>query len=421
MPTRRRRLAAPFAALGASCVLSPAVAAPEIVAIEFSGNNVTREPTMLREMALGVGDPADDERIEDSRQGIQDLGLFREVDVERVDRDDGVALRVNVRERRYILPVPRLDFSSDLDRSAGLSLRLNNLWGRNHTLSALVQAGRYPEDRLREKERRARLSYEAPHVFDDVWGFAAGIERLEREVPGVNDAPNFDEDIDRAEFLVTRDFRDVRPRRGWVGKAGLFREERRNEGIAAPESDGTSIAMVLGADYDNRRDHTYSDTGRSGGVRMEWAEDLLLSDFSYRKIDVEYREMLALPGDHHNLNLIAAGGLYNGGTNRRNTYDLGGSTRLRGYGSDYIQGERFAYGAAEYLRPLGLDWLRLLVVAEAGATDGIVAEARSGGPYASIGVGLRVRLTWFVNLEFEAGFAYPLRGGGGPRFFASGE
>ena len=421
MPIRRRRLAASIAALGVLSVLPPAVSATEIIAIEFSGNDVTRESTMLREMALGIGDPADDERIEASRQAIQDLGLFREVLIEREERDDGVALRVDVRERRYILPVPRLDISSDLDRSAGLSLRINNLWGRNHTLSALVQAGRYPDDRLREKERRARLSYEAPHVFDDVWGFATGIERLEREVPGVNDAQNFDEDIDRAEFLVTRDFRDVRPRRGWVGRAGVFREERRNDGLDAPPSDGTSTALVLGADYGNRRDHIYSDSGRAGSVRMEWAHDRLLSDFSYRRLDVEYREMLALPGDHRNLNLIAAGGLYSGGTNRRNTYDLGGSTRLRGYSSDYVQGERFVYGAAEYLRPLGTDWLRLLIIAETGATDGSVTEARSGWPYASVGVGLRVRLTWFVNLEFEAGFAYPLRGGGGPRFFASGE
>ena len=38
--------------------------------------------------------------------------------------------------------------------------------------------------------------------------------------------------------------------------------------------------------------------------------------------------------------------------------------------------------------------------------------------YASVGVGLRMQITWFVNLQFEVGVAYPLVSGDQVRFFA---
>lgn len=417
--------AMPVIALATGADRSPAsaqneggdAAAPRIVAIEFTGNRITRPETLLREMAVSVGDVADAKRLADSRQAIEDLGLFRSVSVNARSSNSDAVIDVAVRERRYLLPVPRLNLSSDLDRSAGLSVRWNNLWGRNHTLSGFIEGGRYPADRLRESEQRARLSYEASHVFGNL-GFSTSLERSERDVPG--EAGSYAEDIDIAEALLMYDFRDARPRRGWIGMAGLRREERRSAGSAAPPSDGVAKAVVLAAAYDDLRDHTYSDSGRRGAIRTEFADTGLLSDYSYWRLDGEYARLLALSaGDHHTLNLIGAAGVYRGGTGQRNAYDLGGSTRMRGYDSDYLQGERYGYASVEYLRPLGRDWIRLLLVGEVGGSSGTVVAARSGGPYASIGAGVRVKATWFVNLEFELGFAWPLRGGDGMRFFAS--
>ena len=57
-------------------------------------------------------------------------------------------------------------------------------------------------------------------------------------------------------------------------------------------------------------------------------------------------------------------------------------------------------------------------VAEAGGADDDFRGEADGSPYASLGLGVRVRLTWFVDIEIEAGFAVPLRDGDGVRFFA---
>ncbi len=420
------------AVAGAVALTPPALAiaapaAPPVVAIEFSGNVVTRERVMLREMALAIGEPADPEEIERSRQGIYDLGLFRQVEItpRPIDLDDvdaGVTLDVEVREKRFLLPVPRIDASSDRDRSFGLQLRWNNAFGENHTLNAFVADGRYPADRLRDREQRGRIAYEAPLLVGD-WGLAGQVERTERRARLSGSDELFDETLHRAELRVTRDLRDTRPRRGWVAHAGLAYEDQRVAGDAAPAPDGHATALLVGARHDNRRFQLYSETGRRASLSAEIAQRGWGSDYGYRRIDLGYQEYLALPqGEHHSLYLIARGGWYAGGPGRKNVHDLGGSGTLRGYSNDYLEGQRYGYLAAEYLRPLGPNWLRLLVVAEAGFAGGSVdPNARTGGGiHASIGVGLRLRFSWFVNFELEAGFAQPLRRGDGWRFFAGG-
>ncbi|TVQ47463.1 MAG: hypothetical protein EA371_08175 [Gammaproteobacteria bacterium] len=402
-------------------------AAPPVVAIEFSGNERTRERVMRREMALAPGDPAEPDAIERSRQGISDLGLFRQVEItareaEPGDPEAGTVLDVAVREKRFLLPVPRIDASSDRDRSFGLQLRWNNAFGENHTLNAFVADGRYPADRLRDREQRGRIAYDAPLLVGD-WGLAGSLERTERRARLSGSEALFDETLHRAELRVTHDLRDTRPRRGWVAHAGLAYEGQRVSGEDAPAPDGHATAVLVGARHDNRRFHLYSETGRSASLSAEVAQRGWGSDYGYRRIDLGHEEYLALPqGEHHSLYLIARGGWYAGGPGRTNVHDLGGSGTLRGYANDYLEGQRYGYLAAEYLRPLGPNWLRLLVVAEAGFAGGSVdPNARSGGGvHASIGVGLRLRFSWFVNFELEAGVAQPLRRGDGRRFFAGG-
>lgn len=402
----------------AGLLAAPAAVAQRISEIRFEGNRITREEVFLREMTVHPGDPVDPTRIEDSRQAIQDLGLFREVRIEQVPDGEDVALVVRVREKYFLLPMPRVDTSSDRDYSYGGQLRWSNFLGRNHTLNLYAETGRYPNDRLREREKSARIGYNAPYLLgrDTLDG---RIERIERVVPGAEGS--YDETIDRLQLLGIRDYRDNRPRRGWLLNAGLFHQRQTTAGEFAPPPDGRATAVVLGADYADVRFHLYSENGRRFGSRLEVAEDGWGSDYGYRRLTLRHAEMLALPhGEHHNLNLVGSAGWYSGGTGRRNAFSLGGSGWMRGYEADFIEGQRYGYGTVEYLRPLGRDWLRLLLLAEVGATGGSVDLARSGGPYASIGAGVRLRLTWFVNVEVEAGVAWPLRGGDGARFFAGG-
>ena len=104
----------------------PAEDWPTISGIDFAGNDITRPETMRRELLVHVGDPADPEAIERSRQAVQDLGLFRWVAVERKRLDDGtIRLTFVVHEKWYILPLPRVEGNSNGDYGYGGQVWVN--------------------------------------------------------------------------------------------------------------------------------------------------------------------------------------------------------------------------------------------------------------------------------------------------------
>lgn len=399
---------------------SAAAAAPRIAEIRMVGNRVTREKVILREMSLRPGDAAEPEAIERNRQAILDLGLFREVTlIEQPAADGAVVLEVRVREKRYLLPVPRVDTSSDQDYSYGAQLRWSNVFGLNHRLNAVYEEGHFPNERTRESDRSARLSYSAPYIADSRYDLSARIEHLQQQTAIAGG--NFQETFDTVEVLMARDYTRGRPRTGWTLGGGLLWNDQTTAGELAPPPDGYATALVGTANFEDLRFKVYSETGRRFNARMEAAVDGLASDYGYSRLTVNYFESRPLgKREHQSLHLLAAGGVVSGGPRSRNNFSLGGSGDLRGYGSDFLEGDRYYYGAVEYLRPLRWDWLRLLVLAEVGGTSRDIRGGADGSPFASVGLGLRIRLTWFVDVEIEAGIAQPLRDGDGARFFAGG-
>ncbi len=396
---------------------APALAlSGQISRIEIEGNTTTRDAVILRELSLAVGDAADPEALEATRQAILDLGLFREVSMTTISEEDGLVLRISVREKRFLLPLPRLDASSDDDYSYGAQLRWSNVGGRNHRLDAYIQQSRFKNENDRDREELWRVSYVAPYLFNERDGLAVSVEQLDRRNPA-----GFEEHFDRLAISLQRDLRHDRPRTGWQLGAGVLWERQDTSGASAPAADGTATALLLSARLDDQRFHVYSETGTRldlllQGARRDWASDYSYGLWNARYVNAwQYRER-----EHENLRLILAAGSRAGGPDSRDQYSLGGSGTLRGYDSDFLEGDRYYYGAIEYLRPIRWDWLRLLALLEVGGVDDDQAGQRSGEPYANLALGVRVRLTWFVDVEIEAGIAYPLRGGDGARFFAGG-
>jgi outer membrane protein assembly factor BamA len=415
------RIRATIGALLLACALAAQATAvpPPIVAIRFEGNDVTRESVLLREMSLRVGDPADSRRIEESRQAILDLGLFRQVETHEEATPEGVVLTVRVREKRYLLPIPRFDTSSDKDVTYGAQLRWSNVFGRNHRLNAFVQRGRFPEDRNREREKGAFMSYTAPNVFDTPWQARVSGGHIERQTPSPQGG--YDEEFDRLQLLAAYDMRHSRPRRGWILGGGLFWQRQEAFGDFAPPSEGRATALVGTAEFSDLRFYVYSETGHRFTARAETARRGWVSDYSYGRVEGSYQRFIPIgQREHQTLELIAEGGAYGGGPRARNHYSLGGSSRLRGYVTDHLEGDRYYYFSSAFLRPVWRDWLRLFAVAEAGGIGRDVRGISPRGAHASIGLGARVRITWFVDVEVEGGIAWPLRGGDGAHVFAGG-
>lgn len=397
-------------ALHPSPLLAQTQQALPIREIEFRGNEVTLPQVMLREISIAPGQPADDAAIETSRQSVQNLGLFRSVIATQEPVDGGVRVVFTVREKWYLLPYPRLSANTDGQNAIGAELRWNNIGGRNESLRALVSsADRKDEGRGRQLSFLA--SYRIPFILDspytlDVSGSHAATP-VESEIDGL---PQYDETIDEADVLVSRKFGMFgSASQGWNAGAGLLWRREDTSGIGAPDPYGDAYAVQARIGFKDIQDRVFSETGTRFSVGFETADQHVLSDYSYSRVTLDFKKSIALGSlPHQTLEWGFEAGNANGGP-RDKTWDfsLGGANGLRGYERNRFQGDFYYLVNASYLRPLYWDWLRLVAGVEAGNVykdaDQINTEIRW-----SFNLGLRVRLTHLVNVEFEAGIALPM-------------
>lgn len=413
-------------AFGSAVAAAPAAMLLPIREIRFEGNRVTRDRVLLRELVVAVGDPADPARIERSRQAIQDLTLFLSVTVtvEQRPQDGGVVVLFTVRERWFVYPYPLVDVNADGDLALGAQLRGNNLFGLNHTLRITAVRRTYDGD-SRPDQISLTASYLAPLLVDTRWSAALAGGYLDRTVAR-GELSNYGEVTRYAEAQALRTLnRHGLLSQGWTIGGGLrFQHQTIDPGSdPAPPSAGTAIAVLGSARYRDIRFNNYSETGTEFGNRIEIASKGLGSDYDYQRVTSSVSQSWPLGGVPYQTFELKAdvGSYFGGGEGRlRDAFTVGGAELLRGYRRDQAQGDFLYYAAAEYLRPVIWNTLRLLLVAEAGSAWPSLGSRERRPLYASIGIGLRLRIVVVVNLQFEIGVAMPLSGGGSARLFGGG-
>lgn len=394
---------------------------PPIREITFSGNKVTQDITMRRELLVRVDGPADPGLIERSRQAVLDLGLFRSVGLERSELPDGgVRLNFVVREKWYILPVPRLNANSNGDYGYGGQVRWNNVWGLNHTLVVQELHNKYNNDVNRTGQLNYQASYNAPFLFDSHYGLVASMYHA-NQVSLTPQGLSYNENFDNAQLTGSYALSNQNPSHGWTLYGGLFWQRDATSGMFALPGQGEATALTEGVSYNTLRYLVYSEEGTVFNAGLQLAIDGLASDYYYSNWQGHYRHDWHIgETPHQTVQLIASSASYfGGGPNRlHNAYAVGGSKLLRGYPSEVAQGDFYYYVSGAYLRPLYWNWLRLLVVGEAGSAYTTFRSTGGHPLYASVGVGLRLRFTFLVNVEIEGGVAVPLVDGSGARLFA---
>lgn len=394
---------------------------PVIREIAFSGNDTTQSDVLLREMTVRVGDPADPDALERSRQAIQDLRLFHSVSIEQSPLADGVQVRVAVREKYYVLPMPRASANSDGQYRYGLGVRWWNVLGLNHTLKVTVAQGT-SEQPGHGSLLRYHATYDAPFLFGSPYGL--GLELVHAEEP-VEDVLAYDQIDDTARLVLWRAFGDGSASRGWRAGGGLHWQDQAFAGPAAVEPAGQSTALVLSTEYRDTRFDLFSEQGRQFRLEGRSTAGGLGSDYEYRQLFGSYEQSWPF-GDtpHQTAGIFASGGTYRGGPGTGPApYLLGGAESLRGYPAQFLGGDHYYYGGIEVLRPLHWNWLRGVAFIEAGEAMG-GGFATPDGVFADAGIGLRLSVNWFVHTELSLGLAWPLVDGGtgrGARIYASGD
>lgn len=393
----------------------PAQEWPRILAIEFEGNATTEPKVMLREMVVKAGDAADPEKIARSVQYIHDLGLFRRVRAYSHEAEGGVVLRVTVEEKWYVLPYPKFSVTVEGQNSTGAELRWSNFLGLNHSLRVNALRSDFKREG-RGRETSYSGNYSAPFIFDSPYRLSLSTGYT---LSPVSDPVVHDETFRHASFAVSRTYPEAGGARsqGTTFSGGVLwqREDRSGIGVPAPYGQATSLTGSYG--YRNIRFRTYSEEGVSWRLGAAAAREGIASDYSYFSADASYNRYRYI-GDtpHQSLNYSFSTGLYSQGPREINAYSFGGSSVLRGYKANSLEGNFYYLATAEFFRPVWVPWLRAGSILEAGKVFRRSGDARLDELDASLALAVRIRFTYFVNLDLDLGYAFPLNGGEGKLF-----
>jgi len=118
----------------------------KVAKILVAGNRRTRSPVILREMKTQVGDTIDVETLQADQKRILNLGLFNRVEIDSLQRPEGVHILIGVTERWYLFPFPIL-FINDKDwgkASYGAGIVHTNFRGRREVAALSGWAGYNP-------------------------------------------------------------------------------------------------------------------------------------------------------------------------------------------------------------------------------------------------------------------------------------
>lgn len=387
-----------------------------ITAIEFAGNRVTNPKILRYEILVKEGDVADPVLIERSRQAIMDLGLFTSVVASVERRADGSVLTFVIKEKYYILPVPRLNRDDDNNISLGAEISIDNLAGLNQQLKL-----RYETENATGlsggKIDSNTLSYNYPRVFGSPYQFRTDISQNRQPaevVTGATVTSLYDLEAWTTSLQVSRWLAPRGPSRGWQVGAGLVWRRNGYDYVSGAPTDRFRDAHAVGVSvlgqFLDVRDYLFSRRGREYGYKGEFGAPALGSDTQYTRHELFYRRYLLLEGrPHENLEFQGRLGLSSGDifAGEDYAYTLGGSKTLRAFDTGSFPGNSFVLFNLQYLRPF-FDYypLRGAVFLDIGNVYPSNETINLGDLKWDVGIGLRLRLKSFVKIDLRVDAAY---------------
>ena len=391
-----------------------ACAAAVLAAIRFAGNDTTRPEVMLQEMSIRPGEPLDAELIEDSRQAIMDLGLFKSVRADLLEEAEGTVLLITVDEKWYILPIPRVGVRADGEADYGMELRFDNLFGLNQRLKLeyITKDSINTDTPLR---RELFVGYTYPRIIGTPYQLDISAGRVTREMNQLDENGDeiglYRQDSSSVRLGLYRWQNVTGPSRGLRYGGGMGRQQetyRHLDGAAVPYQDAANVQLNGLVEFVDVREEQYRRRGRVYGYAAELGVPQL-GDFSYNRHRFYYLRYQPLDEQRSNLDYRFQLGLANGEAFGSPAWSLGGSTSLRGYEGGYVTGNAMLLNNVEYLFPLsGYRQLRGVVFSDIGNAWPGVMEMDLADLKASAGVGLRWKVQLFVDVTIRLDFAWGL-------------
>ncbi len=379
--------------------------------IRFVGNKVTRERILRQELIINPGDTITPSQLEQSRQSILDLGLFKTV---LVNISETGAVVFTVVEKSYLLLLPRFSHDSDRNRiTPGVKLTVNNIAGLNQRLN-LTYTQDDAEDAEDGKQDELSVGFFYPKVAGTLYNLNTSVNirhaPLQSFQAGVPVA-DYKKDEFSISLLISRWLQKTAPSSGWLAGLGMriaIRDYHYVSGLDNAFTDDRAISMLGQISYTDIHDHIYSRSGVQYGYQLEQGLELLGSDYQFNRHLLYYRHFLRLKREHQNLNIQARLGFSDGPSSNlgEDAYAIEGYGDLRAYNRE-VSGDAFALLNLEYLRPiLGRKHIRSLLFVDVGNAYASNSEIDFTDLKWAGGFGVRWKIRRFVDLDLSLEYAY---------------
>lgn len=394
--------------------------------IRFIGNKVTKPSVMLHEMTFEVGDAIDQADVEESRQAIMNLGLFQKVDAEIINEGGRRIVQVAVKEKIYLLPLPRINRNADGDISYGGQLRWDNFLGLNQQVK-ITQEQIKPSQNSTSNVRELSVDYAWPRIQGSPYSFSASGTSKASDVDATADGfpeQSYHLHERSVSFTVSRLLKDKGPTRGWSVSSGLHWSYAKhfNLGELPPDRyrDLKTVGWNIGAGFSDVRDYLYSRAGEEHGYNIDLGMPWLGSDYAYNVHNLYLRRYyLITERPHVNLNMQLRMGVASGSNEN---FVLGGSDTLRGYQRDSVKGNAFLLANFEYQQPiLGDKRWRGVAFFDLGNAYAGLNDINPLKMKASVGVGLRFRIISLVKVQLRLDYGYAVANGDNKAYAGSNE
>lgn len=379
--------------------------------IEILGNDVTRPPVILRELAFQPGDTCNLDRVIDGIQSIQDLGLFTQVYAEMRLVEDQLHLVYVVREKFYFLAIPRFSRTSDGELRAGLQLRWDNFLGRLHELR-LTSEKRQEDDGQGRTGFVHSVDYRVPRFFASDFGLSLAVSAERKQVSLAQNRATFGEALresDALSFTVSRWLGQSRGINGWRVFAGLgvqHRDYELRDGELGPFRSGQEVSAVMGAEQRRLGIGYYRRRGAVIGGQVQIASEALGSDFVYHRLSLYGRWYRPLATGTRNLNVHARLGISDGAAFGEHSFAIGGGESLRGLDPSARSGDVLTLVNIEYLSAFyaypAWRWVLFSDLGNVYRRDRI----RLLNQRVRVGVGLRWKIEKLTNTDLRVDVAW---------------
>ena len=382
--------------------------------VYFSGNEVTRESVMRQELSFREGEACDAQRILASRQNLMDLGIFSSVTISLTRYSDRLVLQYTVREKHFILPIPRISRTSDGELRFGGQLRMDNFAGLNHQLK--ITSERHVED---DGAGRAgfehSFEYNVPRFQNSPYGLSVELRRMDKEFELKQGGVVYGESS-RIGDEISLNLRKRRNRgagsRGWFSSYGVSYEHRGHElhsGELGPFEEGYNLQFSAGLLRNEVNLEKYRRIGYVYGGRASVGVDTLGADYEYQRFDGFYRGYRPIEADLlTNVNYNFEFGYTNGRPFGERAYAIGGGESVRGLATKTVDGDVKLLLNIEYLQAFprypALRWVGFWDIGNVFPRwDFKPVYTKTG-----VGLGLRWKVVSFVRVDLRMDYGFSL-------------